>query len=135
MSDTKLLFSKGLVLELCKGGEVAISKQYDELKEKVVRELMEKKRYRWVFIFRISEKKWDRDRAVKEFDTSSEPDNKWVWERSGLVMEMFNWAKFHDWVNCSEGENIELTKKEFGWLVGWKGEKDKRVIFNNVREG
>jgi hypothetical protein len=132
--STKLLFSKGLVLDLCKGGMKAIVKEHDELKEKVVGELMGAERYRWVFIFRIKDKKWDRARAEREFDISADQSNEWVWERRRLNGLMMDWSKFHDWVNCSEGERIKLTVEDFGWLIGWKGEKDKRVFFGNVRD-
>jgi hypothetical protein len=118
----RVSFEKKFVLEMSLGKIESILKEYDELRESVIKKLMEKPRGN--FLFR--KPKWDRKQAENEWDNSKNTsDFTWDWRdsRDEYLGKLKASKDFYNYINSCINTEITLTQDEFNSLTAWKGKK------------
>jgi hypothetical protein len=118
----RVSFEKKFVLEMSLGKMESIVKEMDELKERVIKRLMEKPR--GIFLFR--KPKWDRKQAENEWNNAKViSDVTWDWRdyRDEYLRKLKVAKDFYNYIKECIDTEIKLTQDEFDSLTAWKGKK------------
>jgi hypothetical protein len=118
----RVSFEKEIVLEMSLGKMESIIKDMEELKERVIKRLMETPRGN--FFFR--KPKWDRKQAENEWNNSKNTsDLTWDWRdsRDEYLRKLKISGDFYNYIKGCIDTEIKLTQNEFDSLTAWKGKK------------